>query len=94
MQCEVDGQAFVAAYLDIVYFRQSIPRELHPLLLREHRFLAGIRGDRDDDFVEQATGSANKIFVTKRNRVERSRIHRGDCHLLLLVFPSFTFKSA
>ena len=71
---EIDGEAGVALDLDVRNIGQHPPREPDALLEREHRRLAGVRRDGDDDAVEHAGGAAHQVLVAVGDRIERAGI--------------------
>ena len=76
---EVDGEPGVARDLDVRNVAQHFARELDALVEREHRRLAGVRGDRDDARARTCRGAAHQVVVAVGDRVERAGI-QSACH--------------
>jgi hypothetical protein len=58
-------------------------RDVETLIERKERPLVAAVGDAHHERVEDARRTSNEIFVTARQRIERTRVH-GDYHGLLL----------
>ncbi len=54
--------------------------ELDALVEREQASRLRIRGDSDDDLIEQPHAAANDVLVAASDRIERAGIHGADFH--------------
>ena len=82
LSCKIHGQSLVAPHLDIVQVGQRVFRHCDTFVESEHWPLASRDGcDRYDDLVKYSHRPAHQVFMTKRDRIERPRIHRGYWHL-------------
>ncbi len=80
-RAKLDGESRVAGHRNLGQVAQHLFRERNALVEREQRRLLRVRGDRDDDPVEQSHATTDEILVAARDRVERAGIHGADFHV-------------
>ena len=77
---EIDGEPGVARDRNLGQVAQHLFRERDTLVEREQRRLLRVRGDRDDDPVEQSHATPDEVLVAASDRVEGAGIHGADFH--------------